>query len=122
MSGEECYRLQLPCLPCMCIPACPSPSQHVGSAVPAQGQGDAALHPVSCPASILLNFLCVTAAVCPPRPGHCADVAAGVGRVSERVLLPLFQEVDVMEPSGGVKSRHLCVSVCLCGWVWGVWG
>ena len=30
----------------------------------------------------------------------CADVGAGVGRVAEGVLLHIFQEVDLVEPSG----------------------
>ncbi len=35
------------------------------------------------------------------RPLAALDCGAGVGRVSEQLLLHFFQEVDLVEPSGG---------------------
>jgi protein N-terminal methyltransferase len=39
------------------------------------------------------------------RPLAALDCGAGVGRVSEQLLLHHFQEVDLVEPSGGYRFR-----------------
>ena len=53
-------------------------------------------------------------------PGRALDCGAGIGRVSKRVLLPLFSEVDLVEQNQAflekakmyLVSKLLAIIIC----------